>query len=27
VFDDPGTFDYVCTIHSGMEGRVTVVAR
>jgi plastocyanin len=26
VFDDPGTFDYVCTIHPGMEGRVTVVA-
>ena len=27
AFNDPGTFDYVCTIHSGMEGRVTVVAR
>jgi plastocyanin len=27
VFDDPGTFDYRCTIHPGMVGRVTVVAR
>jgi plastocyanin len=27
VFNDPGTFDYECTIHPGMVGRVTVVAR
>jgi plastocyanin len=27
VFNDPGTFDYECTIHSGMVGRVTVVSR
>jgi plastocyanin len=27
VFTDAGTFDYVCTIHPGMDGRVTVVAR
>jgi plastocyanin len=27
VFDNPGTFDYECTIHSGMVGRVTVVSR
>jgi plastocyanin len=27
VFDTPGTFDYECTIHPGMVGRVTVVAR
>ena len=27
AFDTPGTFDYVCTIHSGMVGRVTVVSR
>lgn len=27
VFDTPGTFDYDCTIHSGMVGRVTVTPR
>ena len=27
VFDAPGTFDYECTIHPGMIGRVTVIAR
>jgi plastocyanin len=27
VFIDLGTFDYVCTIHPGMVGRVTVVQR
>jgi amicyanin len=27
VFDDPGTYDYECTIHPGMVGRVTVVSR
>ena len=27
VFDNPGTFDYECTIHAGMVGRVTVVSR
>jgi plastocyanin len=27
VFDSPGTFDYECTIHLGMVGRVTVIAR
>jgi plastocyanin len=27
VFNDAGTFDYVCTIHTGMVGRVTVVSR
>lgn len=27
VFDAPGTYDYVCTIHPEMVGRVTVVAR
>ena len=27
VFNDPGTFDYECTIHPGMIGRVTVTAR
>jgi plastocyanin len=27
VFNDPGTFDYECTIHPGMIGRVTVIAR
>ena len=27
VFDDPGTYDYVCTIHPGMVGRVTVTPR
>ena len=27
VFNDPGTYDYVCTIHPGMVGRVTVVPR
>jgi plastocyanin len=26
VFNDPGTFDYECTIHTGMVGRVTVVS-
>jgi plastocyanin len=25
TFDQPGTFDYVCTLHPGMVGRVTVV--
>jgi plastocyanin len=24
AFDKPGTFDYVCTVHPGMEGSVTV---
>jgi plastocyanin len=24
TFDKKGTFDYVCTVHSGMEGSVTV---
>ena len=24
TFDDPGEFDYVCTIHPGMDGTVTV---
>lgn len=24
VFEEPGDYDYVCTIHSGMEGSVTV---
>jgi plastocyanin len=27
VFNDPGTYDYVCTIHPGMVGRVTVTSR
>jgi plastocyanin len=27
VFDTPGVFDYECTIHPGMVGRVTVIAR
>ena len=27
VFDTPGTYDYECTIHPGMVGRVTVTAR
>jgi len=27
AFDAPGTYDYECTIHPGMVGRVTVVAR
>jgi plastocyanin len=27
VFNNPGTFDYRCTIHPGMVGRVTVVTR
>jgi plastocyanin len=27
VFNTAGTFDYVCTIHPGMVGRVTVVSR
>ena len=27
VFNDPGTFDYECTIHPGMIGRVTVTPR
>lgn len=26
TFDEPGTYGYVCTIHPGMEGTVTVVA-
>jgi len=26
VFDTAGVFDYVCTIHPGMVGRVTVTA-
>lgn len=25
-FDRPGTYDYVCTLHAGMTGRVVVVA-
>ena len=25
AFETPGTYDYVCTIHVGMVGRVTVV--
>ena len=25
-FDKPGTYDYVCTLHAGMTGRVVVVA-
>jgi plastocyanin len=24
-FGDPGTYDYECTLHNGMTGRVTVV--
>ncbi len=24
TFDQAGTFDYVCTVHPGMEGSVTV---
>lgn len=24
VFDEPGDYDYVCSIHSGMEGTITV---
>ncbi len=24
TFEDPGTFDYVCTVHPGMEGSVKV---
>lgn len=24
TFDEPGTFDYVCTLHSGMSGTVEV---
>jgi plastocyanin len=24
TFDETGTFDYVCTVHPGMEGTVTV---
>jgi plastocyanin len=24
TFDTPGTYDYVCTLHSGMTGRVIV---
>ena len=24
TFTDPGTFDYVCTLHGGMTGTVTV---
>ena len=27
VFDTPGVFDYECTIHPGMVGRVTVAQR
>lgn len=26
TFDEPGTYDYVCTLHRGMAGRVEVVA-
>lgn len=25
TFEDPGTYDYECTLHNGMTGRVTVV--
>lgn len=25
TFDDPGSYDYVCTLHPMMKGRVTVV--
>jgi plastocyanin len=25
-FDKPGTYNYVCTLHAGMTGRVVVVA-
>lgn len=24
TFDEPGTFDYVCTLHSGMSGTIEV---
>ena len=24
TFDEPGTYDFVCTIHSGQDGRVVV---
>ena len=27
MFINPGTFDYECTIHAGMVGRVTVTSR
>jgi plastocyanin len=27
TFDRPGTYDYVCTLHSQMTGRVVVTAR
>jgi plastocyanin len=26
TFEDAGTYDYVCTLHGGMDGTVTVVA-
>lgn len=25
TFDEAGTYDYTCTLHAGMDGRVTVV--
>jgi plastocyanin len=25
TFDEPGTYDYTCTLHPGMDGRITVV--
>lgn len=25
TFDEPGTYDYECQLHNGMDGRITVV--
>lgn len=25
TFDEPGTYDYTCRLHGGMDGRITVV--
>lgn len=25
-FDEPGTYDYECTLHPGMTGRITVIS-